>query len=178
MSGTNRGVPTRYAGVTFRSRLEARWAVLFDTLKWHWSYEPVDLTFYIPDFALRFDAGVIAVEIKPVLVFDELRVHAQRIADAGWPGEHMVLGAELFNGTENTAIGAIGRPDAMGVFIDRGVVFTCLDCGQVSLRGDAESWACRMCGSDDGNTHVGDYPASDLRSAWLAAGNRVQWRAA
>jgi hypothetical protein len=33
-------IETRYAGCRFRSRLEARWAVFFDTLGIAWEYEP------------------------------------------------------------------------------------------------------------------------------------------
>ena len=32
--------PTKYAGILFRSRLEARWAVFFDALGISWEYEP------------------------------------------------------------------------------------------------------------------------------------------
>lgn len=37
---TIRAIETRYAGCHFRSRLEARWAVFFDTLGIEWEYEP------------------------------------------------------------------------------------------------------------------------------------------
>jgi hypothetical protein len=47
-------IETSYKGYRFRSRLEARWAVFFDTLKWHWKYEPqgyvVEGQPYLPDF--------------------------------------------------------------------------------------------------------------------------------
>lgn len=33
-------IPTEYKGITFRSKLEARWAVFFDTLGIEWEYEP------------------------------------------------------------------------------------------------------------------------------------------
>ena len=33
-------IPTMYKGIKFRSRLEARWAVFFDTLGIEWEYEP------------------------------------------------------------------------------------------------------------------------------------------
>ena len=69
-------IPTKYNGVTFRSRLEARWAVFFDNLNIEWQYEREgyqlqDGTWYVPDFWLP---GVhyrengqpgIWVEIKP-----------------------------------------------------------------------------------------------------------------
>lgn len=47
-------LPTWYRGVEFRSRLEARWAVFFDTLGLRWEYEKegYDLNglWYLPDF--------------------------------------------------------------------------------------------------------------------------------
>lgn len=57
----NRTIPpieTKYAGVRFRSRLEARWAVFFDELGVSWEYEPEsyrssDGRVYIPDFRLQ-----------------------------------------------------------------------------------------------------------------------------
>lgn len=51
-------IETRYAGHRFRSRLEARWAVFFDTLGIRWEYEPEgylvgpNRTPYLPDFWL------------------------------------------------------------------------------------------------------------------------------
>jgi hypothetical protein len=49
-------IPTRYAGCHFRSRLEARYAVLFDKLGIRWLYEPQGFdirgTWYLPDFYL------------------------------------------------------------------------------------------------------------------------------
>jgi len=50
-------IPTRYRGYRFRSRLEARWAVLFDHLDIGWLYEPegfiVGGKHYLPDFLLE-----------------------------------------------------------------------------------------------------------------------------
>jgi hypothetical protein len=49
-------IPTFYAGVQFRSRAEARWAVLFDCLKTKWLYESegfrLETIWYLPDFWL------------------------------------------------------------------------------------------------------------------------------
>lgn len=71
--------PTNYRGHLFRSRLEARWAVFFDSLQIRWRYEPAafDLGFatlndtqvylggYIPDFYLpSLEAWV---EVKPLI---------------------------------------------------------------------------------------------------------------
>lgn len=50
-------LPTEYGGVTFRSRLEADWALTLDTLDISWEYEPegfelTDGSRYAPDFWL------------------------------------------------------------------------------------------------------------------------------
>jgi hypothetical protein len=64
---TYAAIPTVYAGVQFRSRLEARWAAFFDLLGWKWEYEPFDLEGYIPDFLLHQRPHTIwLAEVKPV----------------------------------------------------------------------------------------------------------------
>jgi hypothetical protein len=63
-------IATYYKGYHFRSRLEARWAVFFDTLEITWEYEFEGFELpenqrYLPDFNLpTFDGGIWA-EVKP-----------------------------------------------------------------------------------------------------------------
>jgi hypothetical protein len=83
-----RAIPTNYKGHCFRSRLEARWAVFYDTLGIVWHYEPVqDFVSgarimgpeygYKPDFYLpELDKWV---EIKPNEPNEKARSKA-----AGW----------------------------------------------------------------------------------------------
>lgn len=64
-----RAIPTAYEGISFRSRLEARWAVFFDQLKIRWEYEPEGFQLpngerYLPDFWLP-DLGCYC-EVKPI----------------------------------------------------------------------------------------------------------------
>lgn len=51
-----RAIETRYAGCRFRSRIEARWAVLLTRLDIRWEYEPQGFAMggvsYLPDFYL------------------------------------------------------------------------------------------------------------------------------
>jgi hypothetical protein len=60
-------ITTEFRGYRFRSRLEARWAVFFDTLGLDWTYEPegfnLDGDWYLPDFWI--DDWQAWVEIKP-----------------------------------------------------------------------------------------------------------------
>lgn len=57
MTATLQPIDTRYSGHLFRSRLEARWAVAFDTHNLKWDYEPEGFVLdggqrYLPDFWL------------------------------------------------------------------------------------------------------------------------------
>lgn len=66
-----RSLPTTYDGVTFRSRLEARWAVFFDALGIEWVYEAEGFElstgeWYLPDFWLPTFGGGMFVEVKPI----------------------------------------------------------------------------------------------------------------
>lgn len=94
-----KAIETQYKGYKFRSRLEARWAVFFDTLGLKWDYEvqgfDLDGVRYLPDFWIP-SYGVY-FEIKPEDEYDFRKPRA--LADAGktvyvlqgnpWPWEYM-----------------------------------------------------------------------------------------
>jgi len=76
-------VETIYRGYRFRSRLEARWAVFFDTLGIPFEYEPEGFELpgglrYLPDFWLPEQGGW--VEIKGREPTEEERLKAQLLA--------------------------------------------------------------------------------------------------
>ena len=66
-----KAIETVYKGYRFRSRLEARWAVFFDTLGLKWEYEPEGFvmpsgTHYLPDFKVLTKHGATHwYEVKP-----------------------------------------------------------------------------------------------------------------
>lgn len=85
-----RPIQTLYRGYLFRSRLEARWAVFFDSLKIKWVYEPEGFhlasgEMYLPDFFLPEFNGKkgVYVEVKPDRVIDSKAL--QFAEDAGVP---------------------------------------------------------------------------------------------
>lgn len=75
-------IETRYNGYHFRSRLEARWAVFFDTLgiKYHYEPEGYDLegAWYLPDFWLPDYNSF--MEIKPTTPTSEEMLKASQLA--------------------------------------------------------------------------------------------------
>jgi hypothetical protein len=67
---TKKAIETTYKSITFRSRLEARWAIFFDTLGIRYEYEAktytvLDDVWYLPDFTLVEFPFVSIVEVKP-----------------------------------------------------------------------------------------------------------------
>lgn len=81
--GAFRVLPTEYAGFTFRSRTEARWAVFFDALNLKWDYEREGFEFngqrYLPDFWLaELDRWL---EVKGTVPTRDEKEKAQWLAD-------------------------------------------------------------------------------------------------
>lgn len=77
-------IETVYKGYKFRSRLEARWAVYFDTLNLPWEYEKEgydlgDGIWYLPDFWLP--SVKMWAEVKARELNDSERVKCRRLAE-------------------------------------------------------------------------------------------------
>lgn len=82
-----KGVPTKYNGIQFRSRLEARWAATFDHLGWEWIYEPIDLPGWMPDFCLWVPPNEqisrpFLVDVKPFTKYRDLYLTTPKIERA------------------------------------------------------------------------------------------------
>lgn len=89
MTYTIRSQPTRFRGVNFRSRLEARWAAFFQLAGWRWEYEPYDISIgpsktpWNPDFLVSFPCShsecpgshSLLIEVKPYQSMDEFKSH-------------------------------------------------------------------------------------------------------
>ena len=84
-----KAIETKYKGILFRSRLEAKWACFFDLLGWKWRYEPADFNGWIPDFAI-YGADCVYVEVKPVIDFPT--DVAEKIDASGCRNEVLILG--------------------------------------------------------------------------------------
>lgn len=78
-----RPIETRAYGYRFRSRLEARWAVFFQTLGVQWEYEPqgfdLDGQLYLPDFRVTTGNLVYWYEVKPLGTYKDAKF--DRFAD-------------------------------------------------------------------------------------------------
>jgi ribosomal protein L37AE/L43A len=180
----SRVIQTKYRSVTFRSRLEARWAMLFDELGWPWEYEPIDLDGYIPDFVLPFKAGPLLVEVKPDFYLSELEQHTGKIENSGWEHEAMVVGASpgLINAhgvVYSQTIGLLAErlqvEDVKSYAWSTALFHHCSECSGHALHSESGDWRCRVCGAYDGNTYM--LPSDiDLQQVWAETGGRTQWK--
>lgn len=90
---------TKYSGVWFRSRLEARWAAFFDAVGWQWEYESIDLDGWCPDFILKLHRPI-AVEVKPFYNLhgehpdndEDVRLMQAKMVASGWTSDLLLLG--------------------------------------------------------------------------------------
>jgi hypothetical protein len=168
-------IPTNYRGINFRSRLEAKYAAMFDQLRWRWDYEPIDLGGWIPDFAIQ---GVIPilVEIKPIFVLDDalsarIAGFIEKSLDVNkleHKYEALICGATLpMMEMENApGIGWLWENDWCCAR-----VFECEK--GYGLNHEYNSYRDRISGWYDGTSGA----VADLRPMWAAATNSVQWRA-
>lgn len=128
-------IETRYRGYRFRSRLEARWAVFFDTLGKKWRYEAEGFRLpdgrpYLPDFVV--DDWRACIEVKPASLsptehcayisllgqLEDRGLRTMLIVGEPWPGEYSVwrpLGnedGEWWPGGDGPYVFAYDRRDA------------------------------------------------------------------
>jgi len=90
-----KAINTKYKGYNFRSRLEARWAVYFDSLGIEWEYEKEgfkfeDGTCYLPDFWLP--KIKMFVEIKPTNLTEKENHKCEMLAKESNYGVLILIG--------------------------------------------------------------------------------------
>lgn len=161
-------IETFYAGCRFRSRLEARWAVFFDSIGCRWEYEPQGFGIggkaYLPDFLL-VDCGTwVEVKGNP----DDLDTGLMTAAALALPEMHCTVE----RGPRLLILGPMPMPVAEGDWAWLGLSPSCdelrdfgpIDSGHYgfgSYRKNLRPWWC-------GNTSTADaYRAGDGPAGWL-----------
>lgn len=192
---THTGKPTTYKGINFRSRLEARWAAMFDLLEWPWEYEPEAPGAYIPDFALHGSKGNrVFVEVKPLVIYlEQRRAIIDKARRSIGDADLLIVVDGLVPGNEaDLSLGFI--PDELGcVDWETGINPMNADDNAILFQpgrrhhgleydyaGDYGYWGGRLTKAYDGNslfqsTIVGKL---DLLALWSRAGNAIQWKPA
>lgn len=106
-------------GILFRSKLESRWAFMFEGLGWKWTYEPpeldTELIGYIPDFLVQLGDHIeLLVEIKAETERDNKSIHVQKARKSGWRGMVLlIIGPLKVEETGCVEIGSIYDNDSI-----------------------------------------------------------------
>ena len=193
-------IPTMFAGVQMRSRLEARWAAFFTALGWNWEYEPFDLRGWIPDFLLRGSWGSVLVEVKPTTRF--LPEIAKEMLDAAtgtewkprdeelWPFDMVLVGTSPMSmEAADGAYCGFGESLALGWFPEGCAAVLSVSCpsegrgakrsnpSRFDLFNSTMSYHHRLTGAYDGDHFAHGADASEVTALWRRACNRTQWNA-
>lgn len=179
-------IPTRYNSVQFRSRLEARWAALFDLTGIKWDYEPFDLDGWTPDFLIKGKVPAL-VEVKPVYFseFESLSIDQARTA-AGKAFrsaskrrenpqfETIVLGAGPFRSEGTWALGVMALERQLGS-ADLAELHQGYGPNTLDYSARFGSFQYRVGGQHNGDHHIRRISDNRPLDLWREAGNKVQW---
>lgn len=185
----SKGIKTKYKGRAYRSRLEARWAAMFDMFGWKYEYEPFDLPGWIPDFIIVSKMPVL-VEVKPAIKF-EGSFPVEQIRSAMQFSEYskaevLLLGSILLG---ESSIGWLGEnmgcysedEDSNDVDLDYGLAIltgkeneTDDPTPPLGLIHEYQWFRDRISGHYPGGQRCG-IEDSIIQRMWNTAGNTVQW---
>lgn len=191
MTAVRSGIPTTYRKARFRSRLEARWASFFDLIGWRWTYEPLDVDGYVPDFLIHGERPFF-VEVGPCILqsdyeakaakptatvanlgHDVLVVGVTPLADLyadgqaiGWLGEYFVVSGDVH--------GEDSRSPEPVLSWGPGRLFECVACRTLGVVHD--DWTLRPCAHYDAGRLLGAVDPYRIDALWNHAGSQTQWQ--
>ena len=175
-------IKTTYNGINYRSRLEAKWAYMFDAFHWKFQYEPFDLNGWIPDFVLFGAREEILVEVKPIsrlIYFNFIKLEDALKGSEHFGKDILILGTKpegikigwLFEGgygiEEDDSSLLPGYAEGDGLINKFGGVF--------GLIHDHQSYRDRITGLHDGDHCVDVANSDEIDFIWKQACNTVQW---
>jgi hypothetical protein len=165
-------IETLYEGCRFRSRLEARWAVFFDTLGLKWRYEPEGFSIdwavnYLPDFLVD-DVGWI--EIKPNTETDNRKWEAFCLAYQELDGFHAYkltgdIPSPSFDGIPPDLTIDAFHGGACWAFDEGYAWCLCPDCGRAGIAWNG--FGNRICGGERPRKFTSD--SARIKVAYVAA---------
>lgn len=173
-----KSIPTFYAGTTFRSRTEARWAVFFDHLnaRWFYEYEGFEAengSRYLPYFWLPEQRAFIEVKPEDTDPFsvqpksNALPDSKRLIVVCGAPGENLSIHWQNTFYPATVAGGTIVTPFGDGPYL----FCFCPRCGKLGIEFDGRG--ARVCRHDP--TDDKSYSGDDARIA-AACETAKNWR--
>lgn len=182
-------IPTKYQGVQYRSRLEAKYAAFFDNIGWQHSYEPFDFNGYIPDFLIHGDRPFL-IEVKDAVTQHDYYEHVPKIERAlkssGKMYDLLIVGIEpvttvfdsdFGNWNDHPFVGLLGQcwEDEPSWDFNPGVWIECSICSKNVVIHTIMSFIHSPCNHYNGDT-FGEANINIVQNAWRTATNMVQWK--
>lgn len=171
------GIPTPYNGTIYRSRLEAKWAMLMHRMAWKAQYEPIDGSYYIPDFIVE-GANPIGLEVKPVIRWQELHEHTTKVEKGmaeHWSGVLLIVGLNAVLGYDrDQCVGLIRDTSNRRSIWMPSQWARCRLCDHIAVY-DSQSKRLAPCGHRvEGELLM----AEGIKKVWDQIGNWTQWKSA
>ena len=169
------GIPTSWNGITYRSRLEAKWAILMHRIGWRAEYEAIDGSYYIPDFIIQ-GANPIGLEIKDEIMWQKLHDHADKV-DGGmsqhWSGVLLIVGVtNLLGDPRDQCVGIVRNTSNLRSIWMPSQWTRCRVCRGIAIY-DSQSERLAPCGhrAEGGLIYV-----EGLEQVWNQICNATQWK--
>jgi hypothetical protein len=163
-------------GIEYRSRVESKWAYMFEGLGWEWTYEPEDSPGYIPDFCLVWGDEEIVVEVKSNSSFGALSERFEgdyeKAAECMRRRLFLLVGGAVWKTDEGTCIGIVYDGVSKRKY-------------NAYVIGDGfDNWKLKLKSVDgitvlfpkDGKELIEAPTHKTLNSMWISAGNKTQWK--
>lgn len=171
----NTGIPTTVDGITYRSRVEARWGVLLNQLfPGRVEYEPFDADSYIPDFAVLGERPVL-IEVKADLTLAELEQHAPRLDRAlvdSWQHDVMIVGGSPILVAPDADVAGLMQQDGHWT---TAIWMKCTVCRSTGWYHHSGEWGAHPCGHYDGDHHIAGVDHELIRALWAHAIELTKW---
>jgi hypothetical protein len=166
------GIPTKFNGTQFRSRLEARWAAFFELIQWPYIYEPFDADGYIPDFVIRKPGyKPLLIEVKHAVTDREYSDEFIRIYPLianHWKHPILILGAAPHHH-------GINDQPTVGLYVDQEIDRMAYAIWWMRERNSTDVYLKPTFTSPivTGDNYI---TRTEIDTVWKQAGNCVQWK--
>ncbi len=166
--GIRRSIQTDYRGILFRSKLEADYARVFDTLGVEWQYEPngryFGNQFYLVDFYLPRSKQWVEVkgvfepaDVRKIVAFLE-HIEPRPHTNADTCPDIALVACEPNGVFRGWVRGAVSRDDNLLALSRKACreldLLACAKCGGWWFADVDLSWRCQCCGAYEGNGHL------------------------
>lgn len=179
-------IQTKYDGIEYRSRLEARWASFMGRIGWEFTYEPLDGDGYIPDFIVHGDRPLF-IEVKPAMTHKDYFEPCEKIEKglSEFEQDALIVGLQPFIGPSGPwgyeGVGLLGQYHRSGnqedVWFDWALSawHRCRTCDGISIH-HYNYYVSAVCGHGENGKNFDSPPITRMKQLWADACNDVKWR--